>query len=244
MRKTVGYINTQQNLSSDTLFHFTDSLEILDLILSKGLQARFIYEKLPRSRVAYFVKTICFCDIPLGAIKTHLNWYGNFGIGINRAKAKKYGITPVNYIHSNSPQISFSSSLSNRDILQKSKITPHLKQIRGKQMFYDEKKNEYYWKWKKFYEEREWRFFPEDNEISVTTYKKEIELEEKRQSLNLKSSLPNLKMDINDIEYIIIEKQKDIFPLIGFLKRIDSDKKSIEVLLTKVITSHQILKDF
>lgn len=40
-------------------------------------------------------------------------------------------------------------------------------------------------KWKTFYIEREWSYYPTNNETNVVKYKKETELEEKLKELNI-----------------------------------------------------------
>ncbi len=246
MRETLGELNPKQNLSSDTLFHFTASLEVLVKILRKGFQVRYIYEKLPQIRLAYFVETVCFCDIPLGAIKNHLNWYGNYGIGINRKKAKEKGFSPVIYIHQKSPHIVVSGTDKNIKDLSNSPTTKYLKQIRGKQLFYNkEKDNKPYWRWKTFYEEREWRYFPETIQaINVEKYKKETDLDSRRNKLNATNSLSSLKIDNDWIEYIIVDKKIEIPKIISIIKKLFKSNSLAEILISKILTSEQIAKDF
>lgn len=82
-------------LSSTTLFNFTHTFEHLEDNLLKGFYAGTTYEKLPKRNNGYSIPMVCFCDIPLGMIKEHLDWYGNFGIGIKRTYARKHGVSPV-----------------------------------------------------------------------------------------------------------------------------------------------------
>ena len=93
--------STYQNLSSTTLFNFTDSYSHLVSNLENGFYCGELYEKLPLKPKAagYRVAMVCFCDIPLGQIKEHLGWYGNFAIGIRREYARTHGINPVWYMH-------------------------------------------------------------------------------------------------------------------------------------------------
>ena len=75
------------NLSSTTLFNFTDEFIHLKDALENGFYCGDIYEKLPfGENLGYKVPMVCFCDIPLGMIKHHLSWYGEYSIGINIAK--------------------------------------------------------------------------------------------------------------------------------------------------------------
>jgi len=138
MNRKIGKYKTTFNLSSETLFHLTGSFDILKLILKNGFQARYIYEKLPGRKLAYFTKTICFCDIPLSLIKEHVNWYGTYGIGINKSISRGKGLSPVLYVHSNSPNFPKGSSTSTLKWFKEFDFTHYLKQVRGKQMFFDD----------------------------------------------------------------------------------------------------------
>ena len=170
-----------------------------------------------------------------------MNWYGTYGIGINRPVAKKHGCSPVLYIHSKSPNYPKGSSLNSLKWFENFAFTKYLKQVRGKQIFFDNKDIPY-WKWKTFYNEREWRFFSADKKIEVIQYKKETELEDRRRELN-SNALPYLEFDHNWIEYILIRDYNDMDSLIKVLKT-PKYKKNYESLLTKVITFKQIQKDF
>lgn len=241
MNRKLGTYKTTPNLSSETLFHFTSDFNILKLILENGFQARYIYEKLPGRKLAYLTKTVCFCDIPLGLIKEHVNWYGTYGIGINRPIAREHGLSPVLYVHSKSPNYPKGSSAKSIEWFKKFPFTQYLKQVRGKQMFFDDE-DKPFWKWKTFYNEREWRYFPADKKMEFMQYKTEIELEKLRQELN-KETLLFLKFDSSWIEYILIKDYKDVDGLIKILKTPEYIL-NYESLLTKVITFKQIQKDF
>lgn len=242
MNRKLGKYKTSPNLSSETLFHFTGNFKTLELIMKNGFQARWIYEKLPGRKLAYFTKTVCFCDIPLGLIKEHVNWYGTYGIGINRPIARDQNLSPIMYLHSKSPKFPKGSSERTVDWFNEFKFTSYLKQVRGMQMFFNET-DDPFWKWKTFYNEREWRYFPADNETIVVKYKKETELEEKRNELNNGNELPYFSIEPDWIEYILINDPKEIEGLIKILKT-KKYKHHFDNLLTKVITFKQIRKDF
>ena len=244
MRSTKGKISDKENLSSEALFHFTSSIDVLILILEKGFQARYIYEKIPGTKLAYMVKTACFCDIPLGSIKSHLNWYGDYGIGISRPWAKELGISPVAYIHKNTPFITKSSSLKNIELLRASDMTPYLKQVRGKQFFRNETNNTIYYKWNTFYEEREWRYFPESKDLNVVKYAKEEELNEIKDRLNNTGVLPYKALDIGKIEYIIIRDRSELQKIVSCIKRITSSIIEQEKLISKISSVSQIRRDY
>ena len=243
MNKKTSKNRTSQNLSSTTLFHLTNSMENLESIIKNGFQARYIYEKIPNIKLAYFTKTVCLCNIPLGSIKEHLNWYGDYGLGINREYAKKQKCTPVFYIHSQSPFLPPRSNIAkSMEWYEHFTFTPFFKQIFGKQRFTDENGDEYF-KEKRFYNEKEWRYFPEDNKTEVKNYNEENDLEAHRKVLNENLNGKNWVIEPEMIEYIIIRDAQDMKTLKPLLKK-SYPNDVYEDLLTKIITSKQILKDF
>jgi len=241
MNKKLWNNKIGQNLSSQTLFHLTGSLDVLKLILKNGFQARYIYEKLPGRKLAYLTKTTCFCNIPLWIIKEHINWYGEYGIGINRPIAREKGLSPILYIHSKSPNFPKGSSKKSKLWFDQFKFTRYLKQVRGKQMFFNEQ-NEPYYKWKTFYNEREWRYFPKNSETFILNYEKEIDLEEKRNNLNT-GDLPYFDIIPEWIEYVIIRDAKELNVIKDVLQT-NKFNRYYESLLTKIVTIKQIINDF
>ena len=239
MKREAKKYNTAPNLSSDTLFHLTGCFDILKSILQNGIQPRYIYEKLPGKKIAYFTQTICFCDIPLSVIKEHVNWYGTYGIGINRKIARDKGLSPIIYHHSKSPIFPKGNSIKSLKWFEEFEFTRCLKQVRGKQMFFGNN-DKPYWKWKTFYNEKEWRYFPKKSNTEVVQYTLEIDLEERRQKRN-EEELSYFKIEPEWIEYIVIKDLSELEKLKPILKLYI---KSYEILMTKVITFKQIKNDF
>lgn len=245
MRKYLGDIKISENISSYTLFHFTNKLEYLFSIIENGFLLKYNYEKLPKTKVAYICPMICFCDIPLGSVKYHLNWYGNYGIGINRKYCKEIGMTPVLYIHSKSKNVTLSTSKKAIMNLERNPITPYLKQQRGKVRFYDKKTKSPKYKWKTFYDEKEWRFIPRKSKIRILTYKNEDELVDIKRDCNNNRNAGIFLVDLEYIEYIIIDNKKDISTCITFLDELRKKKQfDRDSMLSKILTISQIIHDF
>ena len=163
-------------ISSTTLFNFTDKLDYLIDNLKNGFYAQTTYEKLPLKNNGYTVPMVCFCDIPLGMIKNHLDWYGKFGIGIKRSYARSHNVNPVWYVHSDNSfvkRLVKSKDISDHD---KKHLLPYLKQFLGYQKFKGEDKR------KKFYDEREWRYVPSDVTVELHLGKRKSDVEK---SLNI-----------------------------------------------------------
>ncbi len=45
----------------------------------------------------------CFCDLPLSNTYKHLEEYGGYGIGLTKDWGKSKGLSPILYVHDNSP---------------------------------------------------------------------------------------------------------------------------------------------
>jgi hypothetical protein len=224
-------------ISSMTLFNFTDNLEYLVNNLESGFYCHNTYEKLPYGKNGYRVSMACFCDIPLSLIKEHFDWYGRYGIGIKKSYARDLGVKPVWYITSENELV--------RNIVKKSKeqieyerkhLIPYLKQYMGNQYF-DKIKAE---KRKKFYDEREWRYLPDSSSTEIFFGEKA-----NRSKPVAKQNGHRMKLDLSQVEYIIIEKEADIEFMLGKLKELAKNNKiKYESLVSKLITSKQIEQDF
>ncbi len=223
-------------ISSQTLFNFTDTIEFLIDNLENGFYCHTTFEKLPYGKNGYRVPMACFCDIPLSLIKEHFNWYGRYGIGIKKSYGRELGVKPVWYITSESELVrSFVKSKALADHERKH-LLPFMKQYLGNQYFAkmgEEKR-------KKFYDEREWRYIPKGS--SVETFFGECEIRE--MSIAVQTN-QRMKLDLSQIEYIIIEKDSDFELMLDKLKQLSVDRDiRYETLISKLITSRQIEQDF
>lgn len=224
-----------QNLSSNTLFHFTKSFDKLASILKDGFKLSFVAEVLPRRSLKekslyYIAPMVCFCDIPLGGVKVHLQRYGSYGLGIHKTFCKHAKINPVFYIHN---YRTFNYILP-ESILDPSSIVPYIKKYYGMNI----RKKESF----RFYNEREWRY--------VKSKKVEILDWNRDQILNrcdeLNQNSPHyLSFDHTYVEYIIIKNKSEISKMVDFIdghmKGTDQEKK---ILYTKIITATRIKYDF
>jgi len=92
------------NISSDTLFHFTN-FENLKGILKYGFYPRYSIETQEFEGKAPYVSAwpmVCFCDIPLSQVKKHLKTYDEYGIGMSREWVISMKLNPVMYIRTGS----------------------------------------------------------------------------------------------------------------------------------------------
>ena len=197
---------------------------------------------------------VCFCDLIFSQIKYHIDFYGDYGIGMRKKGwGIEKGISPIFYF----PEESISAELIKlvaTEITSKIKKRSERVSIRKQlQNFYKcvkpydgvafnrkEKKMED----RIFYNEREWRFVPKNFPV----------LPEKRASTSLLEKV-NLKMQRDerlifkaaDVKYIIVKEEKEI-P--GFVRFIEEDltkqfkkPEDRKLLVSKLISAEQIADD-
>lgn len=224
------------NLSSDTLFHFTSGLDVLQQILKGGLRYGMFAEKFPISKTAYFIRGISFCNIPLSMISEHVEWYGKYAVGVKRSYLREMGASPVFYVHSKTKM--FPKGEDAIKSLLENPFLCYIKQHYGKQFH----KGQNVYKYKKFYDEKEWRMFA--GKSVIERYATSSDLEKMRKEKDKTEPLVNsLVLAPSIIEYIILEKPQDFVFFNSFLHRhFSSDER--EILLPKVLYCSQILNDF
>ena len=243
-------------ISSNSLFHFTNSLNDIKKIFKTGFQPSYCMES---NNMAY--PMISFCDIPLSQAKNHFEQYGKYVIGLKKEWGVKSKLNPVFYLSENSyieSQIYNAITLCNK-LSDDDDITPiqskifELKSLPGDILRFSKpyegalvRKGETFDDYK-FYNEREWRFVPEMefDGIKPALYVKEYEKFKKKNPKKPHITNISLKFKPEDIQYIIVENESDITKILKFLSEIDgwSSHKKIQLLFTKILTSTQIYQD-
>lgn len=239
-------------VSSNTLFHFTNSLNNILNILKYNFIPHYCLEKfrLRDNNIEAAFPFVSFCDIPLAQVKEHLAIYGDYGIGFKRNWGYSNGLNPVLYIENNSTFADFSYKLfqniagdkdKNHSTLAEfaMKMVSILKSFEG-----DYKKGGKTFSNYRFYNEREWRFIPDGLYMIL---KNDFEDRIKRERANDKVASKKLFFQPNDISYIIIKDENEIENMIENLKIIKSrkyDDRTIEKLISRIITVEQIKDDF
>ncbi|MFD2034009.1 abortive infection system antitoxin AbiGi family protein [Belliella marina] len=223
-------------ISSSTLFNFTDSIDYLVNNLKDGFYCHNTYEKLPLRNNGYRVPMACFCDIPLSLIKEHFDWYGRYGIGIKRTYARKQGVKPVWYVTSESNLVRNLVKQESLSEYERKHLLPYLKQFLGNQAYQSGKE-----KRKKFYDEREWRYIPDNSLVEFF-----FGLKAQREKRTAMQNGERMKLDLNQVEYIIIEKESDFDKMINEIRKITNGNKELkfENLIAKIMTAKQIERDF
>ncbi|MCL4481118.1 MAG: abortive infection system antitoxin AbiGi family protein [Bacteroidetes bacterium] len=254
-----------ENLSSNTFFHFTKSIENLMDILGTTFEPRYCLEKmdyltitsLDDLEMAY--PMVCFCDIPLSKIKQHIGVYGNYGIGLRKSWGYQQNLSPIIYTRKNartSKNIEHMISWSfNRLENQKneedseelkefvSDFIMFTKPYSGK-MYRDGKLIK-----RRFYDEREWRWIPEISKKFAVRHltKEEYSNDDFKKNANQNVALHyKLRFMPDEINYLIINDESEIDNFIERLENINKhfDPRTIKRLTSRIITKEQILHDF
>jgi len=234
--------NLSETTTSKSLFTFTSELKYLIEMIENGITPRYVFETMPYGKKSYIIPMKCFCDIPLSKAKKHMDWFGKFGLGINKNYLAKMGVTTVLYIHEKSRINLFKNLKSNAEI---NKLIPLLKRYHGK----DVKINQdgiINRKIRHFYEEREWRYIPPNicfEIINVSKIEEGINIVRKK-NIDFPYNKNSINLDYNFIEYIIIRDKNDIPELRNHLRKLFQIDELFEAILMKIIISEQIFKDF
>jgi hypothetical protein len=250
-------------INTQTLIHFTNKLENLESILSGDFLPQMSVEDttfIGRSfKVA--LPMVCFCDIPLHLVSEHMAAYGKYGIGLSKDWGIRSGLNPVVYLVENSPitesfrnVVDFLLRKGNQASFEKSEesIIPQrnlafdfinkIKPYSGK--------NPKTGKDKVFYDECEWRFCPNIFDIHAKTGLIPFFFEE-----DLAQALPTIKSALkkfpltyspNDIRYIFVESEEEIFKVASMIDTLKGMKYEPEVLTklkTKITVSKYVLED-
>lgn len=224
------------NISSKTLFHFTSSLDNLKAILSGGIRYGMFAEKIPiRPHLAYFVRGISFCNIPLSMVSEHVDWYGKYAIGLRRSLLREQGASPVFYVHSKTRQLPKGSNAAS--LLQNNPFLCLMKQHYGTQ--FHKNKGEYVFK--HFDNEKEWRICEGPTHIEPYTTTDKLEKSRRTKDKNEKN-YKALSIPVDSIEYIILEKPSDFDDFKSFIEKYSLEDR--EKYLTKILFYSQIKNDF
>jgi len=262
-----GYIS--QTLSANTLFHFTNKIDDILNILHVDFYPHYCLENYyfyhSRRLLEWALPMVSFCDIPLSQIKNHIQYYGRYGIGLNKQWGITQGIGPVLYAHKNSLTVKYIDDIYDTvvrggfykmtkvetDVFQSYyHLLCYIKPYEGKLW----RRGRYLDRPVRFYDEREWRYVPPinlkvgsaDKDILPSLIKSHFLDDVRREAANNKMKRYRLAFEPKDIKYLIVVKEKEILPFkhqVEEIKRVFSDDDK-EILVTRIISMEQILHDF
>jgi len=255
-------------ISANTLFHFTKTIDNIRNILTNTFSPRYCLEHMAfmeNENLDLAIPMVCFCDIPLSQIIDHIDTYGEYAIGLNKEWAMSKGISPILYLYNDSTTNKVINELFKttvrldnvRKLLKKDltklatfdflELLYYCKSYKGK-MWRDGKLKEN----KTFYNEREWRFVPNLNELELINPRLLINKEEfddfsKRSEYNHQIEHFTLRFSPKDIKYIIISKESERLEMVNMIEHIKGNYYSmndLKELNSKIISVEQIKEDF
>ena len=236
------------DVSSETLFHYMLKLSFLKMALKEGLWPRYNLEGHWDGKT-FAIPMLSFCDIPLSAVKKHVQKYGSYGIGVTKAFARDIKITPVTYLANKSTFFDklcynlrkYETPTTNpNDVKIDEFLYYYIKKVSGKEINKVTGKEENY----KFYNEREWRYIPKiSNDVHLEIVDNNF-TKDNLDKLNEKTIREKIHLSAKDISYIIVSKDSEIKDMVKFINTIPSFSKDKERLYSRIITVEQIQKDF
>lgn len=238
-------------LSTNSVFHFTKSLEALQSILTSNFLIKYCLETIEAQdrSIQFAVPMASFCDIPLSQVSSHIDKYGGYGLGLKKTWAKRKGLNPVLYLEKN-------SSILNKVLIPEKFAQEEYRVVQGFLRFiknYDgelRRGGELINKEYRYYDEREWRFCPNLEELfnqSKPIIHDVAYFQNNKAELNSRLHDTRLSFTLRDISYIIVKENDDILNLIDELNDSffnEKDRQYLPILTSKIITSKQIRTDF
>lgn len=245
------------SISTNSIIHYTSSLDNLIGILKEGFRMKYCSERLNLGKSRYSSAAhpmVSFCDIPLSSSIQHFKAYGKYGIGLSKKWAFEKGINPVLYIDENSL---FAENLFEL-IKERRKTTTNLTLKQQKEILRIKSyaknysgsftRNEVVYRDYKYYDEREWRIVPDRTvlqgapfSISSSVYKSD------KERYNVRISDIRLTFEAKDISYIIVKQTDEIPTIIKIIRDCFSEKctsAQLDILFSKICSTEQIISDY
>lgn len=238
-------------ISSSTLFQFTSQRETLEKILdTKFLWPRYCTEYY-WDKYRFSFPMMCLCDIPLSQSANHIKHYGKFGIGISKKWANGVKeLSTVIYTRRDSilykevlsilKKHSSGEELSTEEIFLLSRVKKYSGDTycspNGKRVLVPSVR---------FYDEREWRFVPEQLSSSDIYVEKNQNIKPISGDNEKTKGYP--RFEYSDIVYLIVSNNEERVKLINYIDEKLKTKTSIEdrsLLKSKILTVKQIEEDF
>ncbi|HAH3589943.1 TPA: hypothetical protein GF190_01620 [Escherichia coli] len=250
------------SLHPEILFHFTDKDGLLN-ILEHTFKISYARERIQgKNEIREFgIPMVSFCDIKLSDLKDHIDKYGDYGIGLNKAWANSKGLNPVWYVSKNSEfPDAFTSALNslyrkmdsildnkeykefNETYMKFMDIYRYLKNYEGELKRSKEVIKNY-----RFADEKEWRFVPSISEEDILPFVPITKIKTKNQKAEYNNQISHLRLSFEpkDIKYIIVKDDHDIIDIVNHLKMVKSRFSSLDItqLQTRILTTKQIKTD-
>lgn len=249
-------------ISSNALFHFTLSMEDIAGILENGFSARFCLENYSNlfdasnDGFTMAFPMVCFCDLPISQLRSHMDFYGSYGLGMKKEWGIKNGISPVMYMLPGSDTagyigrlLGYVDDLADKDgtaVFRKC-LRSVIRQIKLYEGFVEKDGQQVS---KRFYDEREWRWVPyvteNENSDLLSLSRNTYNTLRVRQAYEKTSDAVHLTFDPEDIDYIIVSQESEILQVIESVEKFGQgyDENTVKILTTRIISAESIRSDF
>jgi|GEM_PF-488410 len=253
-----------ENVSSNVLFHFTDSMIKLKSILKNGFFPHYCLEytldPLDRKAAAekrppmHAVPVVCFCDLPLSLIRKHLERYGPFGIGLDKKWGVNNRVSPVLYTHRTAQTRQPVLQLTAKDAKvnnQKTENDLSLLAAYTRPFVGPAWRNNKLERKVQFYDEREWRYVAVIRGYEpLFLDRKDYKNETKRNKLHMRLKNQNaLSISPDFIQYLIVPYDKgenNILELYNYIMSLYGrrySRKDAKLVTTTIMTVDCIMED-
>ncbi len=251
---------------TNSVIHYTkgsksfSGINVLKQILKEGFIPKCCKEMILKGdeKISMNIAEVSFCDIPFSQISDHVSAYGPYAIGLTKDWARLKGLNPVIYITKDSIiQRALINILQTTENIVKANLNAasyglnfiHSVNVNLSFFKYENaplyRKGELIEKNYPYYKEREWRYVvnPIEFEEGIIWEEPRIKIQERNE--RLKDSRYRLGFQIEDISYIIVEKESEIPDMVSFVKELYKDKSAeIDILLTKITSMERIKSDY
>lgn len=237
-------------LSTNSVFHFTKSIDAIKSILISDFHIKYCLEivEAKHRTIEYAVPMASFCDIPLSQVSSHIDKYGGYGLGLLKRWARRKGLNPVLYLEKHATILN--------DVLIREKFGNSYNQIVQEFLRYTKnyegklyRDGELVQKIYRFHDEREWRYCPSATDLAnelIIIHNTENYRHNKGQ-INQRLNHLGLNFTLKDLSYIIVQDENEILDIINHLENHltrEKDRSYIKILTSRILTSRQIKSDF
>lgn len=241
------------------VFHYTKQFDFLLDILASGFKPSYCKESI--NDLEYYIPMVSFCNIPLMDVDDYMR-YGEYGIGLSLEWAVRNGISPVVYVHENTPFADLHRKINTthtpriveavmRDLFAKVEnpggepehfdkevaFLAEINQITVPALqFFKNWRTQYDGKEITTYLEREWRFVP-DVEPGERLVSQDDVTRDKFDNIGKleKPHFPDKKLEIanmDDLRYIMIEDDSQRLVVLDILKGRFSEEAVIDAIVS------------
>lgn len=256
------YMESRQ--SANVLIKFMTKIDYLkDILKKKSIVPRYYEESIEYLNIKEVPKIvfpmICFCDINFSKLTTHVAYYGEYGVALNKKWAIKSGVQPIHYMNEKSYISRDFSSLFSKsmEVINNESISEYRDYILGHLLFMKPiygimRKNGQHDK-RNFTDEKEWRYVPkiyEEDNIDLVIPRAYIDSDNAYNTYSdalTKLEHTWLTFEYKDIEYLVVKNEDDRQKLIKFILEDDNlECEEIEkyILISKIIVYDIMNKDW